>query len=95
MVQIVAVNVVFVVVEPGHALQPRLESMCLARLRAFHGAKFALPDQSLAEIGIEHQIVGANEPGEGNFVACSYRPAVAGGQQSGVRLIHLARVNCV
>ena len=68
MVEIVVANVVFVVMDAGHGLKPRLEGVRFARLRAFHGAELALPDQPLAEVGKERQIVGAKESREGKFI---------------------------
>ena len=49
-IQIVVMDVVLVVEDAGHRLQPRSEAVGLAGLRAFHGAKLALPDQPLAEV---------------------------------------------
>jgi len=44
--------------------------MRLAGFRAFDSPELALPDQPLAKVRIEAEVVGAEESGEGGFVAC-------------------------
>src|SRR5476651_222310 len=95
MVQIVVMDVVFVVQKSGHRLQPRLEGVRSASLRALHRAEFTLPDQSLSEVREQRQIIGTEEPGKGKLVARPNFPLVVYRQYSCVGLVFLPGVERV
>ena len=95
MVQIVAVNIVLVVVEASHTLEPPGKCVGLAQLCAFHRAKLALADEPFAEVRIECNVVGAKESGESHFIFRRELPQVVDSLDRGVSLVKLAWVDGV
>src|ERR1700756_4551052 len=60
---------------------------------ASHGAELALPNQSVAKVRIERQIVGSKESREQDLLLGCELPDIACCNQSGMSLILLSRIN--
>ena len=89
MVQIVAPRRLALVVRPGQQRKLLREILLIRRAAAGHSAEFALPDQAVAEVGIQREIVGAEEPGELKFLVLAQLPHIVQRDQRRVRLVFL------
>ena len=95
MIQIVAAGRFAEIIEARHQREMPVELPDVIGISAGDGAEFALPDQSVAEIGIERQIVGAEEARKLQFARRREMPDVVQRDLAGVGLIALARVDGV
>ena len=94
-VEVIAARGFAVVVEAGEEGEGLGEAVGVVGGLAGDGAELALADEALAEVGEETEIVGAEEAGEVELLGRGEGPGVGGGEQGGVGLVVLTRIDGV
>src|ERR1035438_3357279 len=95
MVQIVAAGGLAEIVETGQQREMAVELAYVSGVAAGDGAELRLPDQTVAEIGKERQIIGAEEARKLQVARRSEMPDVIERDLARVGLVALARVDGV
>ena len=95
MVQVVPARGIALVVRTDQNGEILVHRMRVVGAAAGHGAKFALPDEAVAEIGKERQVVSAKEGREMEFARFRQTPYIVERGFGGVGLVALARIDVV